>query len=513
MEEFQTGPSNAGIQAILDEMASLNNGDNDNETEASPSPLANKLDLDRLIFAGHSMGGRVVLDLVAFDNPFPIVAAFTYGASIVNSGFGFADAQSVHPCNRTLTVPPPLLILGGPRDGVVALGSITGKNATEVLQRSFDEAFKHAEGDTDLLITQGANHMVFSDPLDPTVGAHAKDWTLAEASADRIRDVLGTAICDFLDRHSLPSSTRQSSTEKRNNDAMGSKRIPRSLVHKLDSFRPKSSSTPPFTISDDVFDDPTMESVWQILSKSLEKSIQSFLVDYRLKSSESLPDHCRLWSMGNTTGTFQAWNGFPLVEWAVRYSANDDTNDLLAGSNKSVGFMVWLGTSNAAPPLTVEISVDRNRATMKADHLPRMDMLHDSEYIDTFYGGPFSTAWSQLQKTKGIEPFSSIDPSVRAMQSPNALFLSAETDNVEAIDVLRAALVDHFEHWRVALRKSPANCKLDSATRMSERDMRLRNIVLNHNRAAYAHMPMGIEQAYTLACCKVGLFDQKASMV
>ena len=119
LQDYQKGPSNAGIAAILDELASLNNDHS--------SILAGKLDLDRIIVGGHSTGGRTVLDLVAYDNPFPIAAAFTYGASLVNTGgFGFAEPNSVLPPSRRrttttkTTITPPLLMLGGSEDGISA---------------------------------------------------------------------------------------------------------------------------------------------------------------------------------------------------------------------------------------------------------------------------------------------------------------------------------------------------------------------------------------------------------
>ena len=78
LSEYKKGPSSEGIAAVLQHVDALGRQED--------GPLYGKLDLSRLVIGGHSSGGRTALDLVAFDNPFPISAVFTYGASLVNSG-------------------------------------------------------------------------------------------------------------------------------------------------------------------------------------------------------------------------------------------------------------------------------------------------------------------------------------------------------------------------------------------------------------------------------------------
>ena len=170
LQDYKKGPSSEGIAAILQEVRTL--------AEQEDGPLHGKLDLTRIVLSGHSSGGRTALDFVAFDNPFNISAVFTYGASFVNSGAAFYAARgSMFACDAVN--PPPLLMLGGSEDGVAAkISSLSGDNATESLRRTMDEAFTHANGDADLIIFNGCNHMVVCTPVDPSCKAVASDRPL-----------------------------------------------------------------------------------------------------------------------------------------------------------------------------------------------------------------------------------------------------------------------------------------------------------------------------------------------
>ena len=181
LEEYKKNPSREGIAALIGALAALNEAD---------GALAGKLDLDRLAVGGHSSGGRTALDLAAYDEPFGVRAVFSYGASLVNSGMGdFAPRGSVLPSDAP--DPPPLLLLGGSEDGVSAALSASG-DATETLRRTLAEGVAAGSGSAELCILEGANHMVFCEPIDPACAAVKTDRALsAGASPEQIRSLLG----------------------------------------------------------------------------------------------------------------------------------------------------------------------------------------------------------------------------------------------------------------------------------------------------------------------------------
>ena len=213
------------------------------------------------------------------------------------------------------------------------------------------------------------------------------------------------------------------------------------------------------------------------------------------------------------TGSLEAWEGPPWVTWAVRY-ANQDA----ASGAQSLGVTVWLGGNVAAVPhLTAYVGVRGHRATLMADHLPRVDLLHHPDYLERYYGGreqQQATAWSNLQRTTsnggGIRPFVSMDPTIRAVQSPNAIALSADLDDDEAIDTLRDTLVAHCERWLDFVRDnnkdmpSLASSTFDAAS-VAARDLALRRVLRNHERAAGERF-MDAAQADALANSMVGIF-------
>jgi hypothetical protein len=490
LSDYKRGPSSEGIAAILQELGSL--------AQQQDGPLCGKLDLSCIVLGGHSSGGRTSLDLVAYDSPFNISAVFTYGASLVNTGLSFTPKGSVLSCEASN--PPPLLLLGGSEDGISARLSGSGDDATETLRRTMNEAFIHGNGDADLVILKGANHMVFCSPVDPSCGAVATDRSLA-CDGRLVRNVLGGIICDFLRSRGISNAAGAASSDFH-------PKVPALLLHTAESFRPENSPRPQMIVSDDNgSDNEEQKKVWELVSSALDGWIAKIVTELGLEQSDRLPVNAKSWTAGNLTGSLQGWES-PLAAWAIRYNNTGE-----AVFMKSMGFNVWLAPHNDAPHLTIYVGVRGNSVTLMADHLARYDLIEHQEYAKKYYGGEKASFWSELRRRSGVRPFASLDPTVRAVQGPNALALMADivtvddSDGMNGISSLVEALDDHCENWLQFVRDASSSSlrKIeDEMESIAKRDLTVRRLLRDHERTA-GQLFMDAELASFLANAMAGL--------
>ena len=190
--EFGTRPSATAVGPILDALA----------LENSDGPLAGLLDLDRVALGGHSAGGTVAL-LNADPRWFPGVrATFSY------AGHSMPAAILGHPEGTVLAVAPttPALIMGGTDDGVVAASAVRYGRGDAPLDRSrhdpITETFDRgttAPGSA-LAVLDGAGHLTFCDPVDPTT---ARGFLEAgpDPASDRHRELIGDLVTAFCAEH------------------------------------------------------------------------------------------------------------------------------------------------------------------------------------------------------------------------------------------------------------------------------------------------------------------------
>lgn len=139
------------------------------------SILAGRLDLDRIVVGGHSLGG--VFALFASNKKIipAIKGVFTYGSQTA-AGPG----QELPPAT-ILPIPglTPLLLLAGTRDGIVqSSGPNYGtewKNATEPVRRTFFEALK-PNRQACYIEVRGSSHMEIVDPEDHSLTLASVDF-------------------------------------------------------------------------------------------------------------------------------------------------------------------------------------------------------------------------------------------------------------------------------------------------------------------------------------------------
>lgn len=186
-EQYGKHPSATAIGPILEDLHRLN----------EEGPLANTLDMDSVILAGHSAGGTVAL-LNAEPEWFPgVCGALAYGAHT-----GAATALG-YPEDSMFTLPNqlPLLIMGGTRDGCIANSSARYGEAngspTARVERTFDEALDSNRGDCYLAIIEGANHFSFAHPLDDSTGRPFIDMTTTQPD-EELRGMLASLVKYFI---------------------------------------------------------------------------------------------------------------------------------------------------------------------------------------------------------------------------------------------------------------------------------------------------------------------------
>lgn len=188
---YGTIPSALALPSVLAELEQLN----------TVGVLANLLDLQKIVLGGHSAGGRVAIENANpqfFDG---VAAAFSYGAHTA------APIQVGYDPSTILSLPSsvPMLLIGGTHDGVIANNSsIYGINAwstaaTPVI-RTFREAISREQGDSYLVILEGANHFSVVDRLDPTLQVAALDYPTTQPQV-QIRSLVAEIVALFIKLH------------------------------------------------------------------------------------------------------------------------------------------------------------------------------------------------------------------------------------------------------------------------------------------------------------------------
>jgi hypothetical protein len=521
VEEYKKGPSSVGLSTLLDELHSMNSD--------AYSPMHGKLDMSKLVVGGHSSGGRTALDLVAYDahHDLDIMAVFTYGASLVNSGPWPVARGEVVPCDdhsttmtMTTTTTPSLLLMGGSRDGISATLSPDGNDATYTLRRTMDDGFSKRRnvggGDVDLVVIKGSNHMVFCHPVDGTCGATAADWALEEESGcdgDTYRNYLGDAICDYLRSRSVFDTDAAPST-----DRVFRPNIPSRLLHIAKSYRASDDPRISHIVSsindeedaNDVGGKDSTVVAWEQLSLALEIWISKFVADLGLVPYRHMPDSASRWTTDDLhlIGSLEAWTSpdvdkGSLVAWAVRYTTTD-----ISSGRRSLGMNVWLGNGIDVPHLTIYVGVGGSAATLMADHLPRVDLAMHPEYATRHYGDTRAVYWSEVRKRPGITPFVSMDPTVRGIQGPNTLALRTDltSGGEDGLTSLVEALNDHCSAWLDTVRDAPPALDAEERKAVTKRDTMIRACLRDHECDAGKRV-MDADFALFLANCMTGIVD------
>ena len=180
-------PSATAIGPILNHLAEIN----------EKGLLAGRLNLDRVVLGGHSAGGSVAL-LNARPDWFPgVSAAFCYGAHTgAATGLGYPEDSFFETPSQV-----PLLIMGGTRDGCIAMSATrygdSQGSATERVERTFDEAIRSDRGDAYLAIIEGANHFSMAYPVDDATGRRFVDLSTSAPDAS-IRRLLRELVVNFV---------------------------------------------------------------------------------------------------------------------------------------------------------------------------------------------------------------------------------------------------------------------------------------------------------------------------
>ena len=176
-------PSCPALPAILDALGRLQ----------KQGVLAGHLDLEHVLFGGHSLGGTMAL-LNANTGWHPnVCGAFAYATHTAGNLYAGWRPGSFMPVAEDL----PLLMMGGNRDGVIpATNHLYQDERGDRLERSFREGIAGGRGDRHLVIVDGAGHYSFAHPHDKaTARAYLDQPTLG--GGKQIRRYLGELIVSF----------------------------------------------------------------------------------------------------------------------------------------------------------------------------------------------------------------------------------------------------------------------------------------------------------------------------
>ena len=237
------------------------------------------------------------------------------------------------------------------------------------------------------------------------------------------------------------------------------------------------------------------QETWESVSSILDDWVSKIAEELGLEpvSENELPKKARDWRVGDFSGTLQGWKSQSLVSWAARYT-------LSAPKLKSVGFNLFLSPENDAPHLTIFVGLQGSHLIVMGDHIPRRDLLLDQEYATKYYGGERALRWSELRRLSDVEPFVSLDPTVRAVQSPNFLALQTDvtTENDKGVSALVDALEEHCRNWLAFVKSNTSEMNGTDLESVTSRDLLVREVLRDHEKGAGVNI-FGEEHAAFLA--------------
>ncbi|MBW4643725.1 MAG: dienelactone hydrolase [Goleter apudmare HA4340-LM2] len=190
---YRTTSTASALPALLAKLAQLQN----------QGILAGMLDLQRIIFGGHSEGGRVAIENADPSFFSQVVAAFAYGTHTAGLLFLGYEPSTILPLPDSL----PVLIMAGTHDGVIANSSdrygMNPQYPTTPVIRTFQEAIAGGRNDSYLLILAGANHFSIADSLDSTIPRPYLDFPSTQPQ-ENFRLLIAEIIGLFIDTHVRP---------------------------------------------------------------------------------------------------------------------------------------------------------------------------------------------------------------------------------------------------------------------------------------------------------------------
>jgi len=180
-------PTASALPSILNELECLE----------SSEQLKGKIDLEKIILGGHSIGGRVALENADPDWFGAVKAAFSYGAHcLAPIALGYARATL-----RKLPSQLPVLLMGGTKDGVIAKSNssygLIGEDPISPLIGTFSEGFSSENNDKYLVLFKGANHYSIADSIDLTQENVYVDFPTTRPQSV-YRDLIGKIIANFI---------------------------------------------------------------------------------------------------------------------------------------------------------------------------------------------------------------------------------------------------------------------------------------------------------------------------
>ena len=165
------------------------------------SPVAGRLDLDRVVVGGHSAGGTAALHSSDPARVPGLRAVFAYGAhTMASTALGHGESTVVEIPARV-----PVLLMGGASDGVIAAsrdryrhdGGDERGGVHDPVRRTFEEAISHTRGDSWLVELAGAGHFAICHPVDTTSGRSFLEPDPGGADPAG-RELLGDLIAAFV---------------------------------------------------------------------------------------------------------------------------------------------------------------------------------------------------------------------------------------------------------------------------------------------------------------------------
>ena len=163
------------------------------------SPVAGRLDLDRVVVGGHSAGGTAALHSSDPGSVPGLRAVFAYGGhTMTATSLGHGEAAVA-----AIPAEVPVLLMGGASDGVIAASrdryhrdGTDGGGVHDPVRRTFEEAVGHRRGDSWLVELAGAGHFAVCHPVDTTTG---RAFLEPDPDTDpSVRDLLGDLIAAFV---------------------------------------------------------------------------------------------------------------------------------------------------------------------------------------------------------------------------------------------------------------------------------------------------------------------------
>eukprot|EP00189_Rhodosorus_marinus_P003995 CAMPEP_0113954160 /NCGR_PEP_ID=MMETSP0011_2-20120614/312_1 /TAXON_ID=101924 /ORGANISM="Rhodosorus marinus" /LENGTH=271 /DNA_ID=CAMNT_0000963085 /DNA_START=1126 /DNA_END=1941 /DNA_ORIENTATION=- /assembly_acc=CAM_ASM_000156 len=199
-------------------------------------------------------------------------------------------------------------------------------------------------------------------------------------------------------------------------------------------------------------------------------------------------DHCAETLGGSSSFEFGPSHGkicgfvSPEVPWLAESQIRRDDNEFVR--SRLLGFA---SSNSCVPHLDISIHAAMGGTMMRIDMIPRIDVIEEVRYRDTFCGESRQSLWESVTK-QATAMFVNPDVNARALQSPCCISIISKNDE-KVVNLLSQAIFSSIDAWSTWIETPPlTTSELDCSQVISQRDQKLNELLYSIERDSAAEL-------------------------